>query len=79
MLYNQFTMFICLLEQAKGDGSSGFDRAVRKDQHGPDLVILDWTVEPIVHGVVDRHPPSGLFRFTGMAIVRRGIDPGQWS
>ena len=74
MLYNLFIMFICLLEQLKAMDLAVLTEAVRKDQLDPDLVILDWTVEPIVHELLT-DTTSGLFRFTGHGHSAKGNRP----
>src|SRR5688500_18418519 len=38
-----------VLEQLKAIDQAVLTDVVRKDQHDPDLVILDWTVQPLSH------------------------------
>jgi phage shock protein PspC (stress-responsive transcriptional regulator) len=60
-----------LLEQLKAMDQAVLTEAVRKDQHDPDLVILDWTVEPICHELFT-DTTAGLFRFTGQGQSAQG-------
>jgi len=60
-----------LLVQVKAMDQAVLTRAVRKDQHDPDLVILDWTVEPIGHELLT-DTTAGLFRFTGHGQSAKG-------
>jgi len=63
-----------LLEQLKAVDQVVLTEAVRKDQHNSDLVILDWTVEPISHEkIVDS--TGGLFCFSGRSQSAQGIQP----
>jgi hypothetical protein len=48
--------------------------AVRKDHHDPDLVILDWSVEPIGHEIFT-DTTAGLFRFYGQCHSAKGARP----
>jgi len=63
-----------LLEQLKAMDQAVLTEAVRKDQHDPDLVILEWTVEPISHELLT-DTTSGLFRFNGQGQSAKGNRP----
>jgi len=63
-----------LPEQLKAMDQAVLTEAVRKDQHNPDLVILDWTVEPIGHELLT-DTTSGLFRFKGQGQTTKGKRP----
>ena len=63
-----------LLVQLKAMDQAVLTEAVRKDQHDPDLVILDWTVEPIGHEVLT-DTTAGLFRFNGQGQSAKGNRP----
>jgi hypothetical protein len=63
-----------LLEQLKGMDPAVLTEIVRKDQHDPDLVILDWTVEALGHERVIG-TTGGLFRFKGLGQSTQGICP----
>jgi len=65
-----------LLVQLKAMDHTVLTEAVRKDQHDPDLVILDWTVEPISHEILT-DTTGGLFRFKGQCQSAKGNRP--WS
>ena len=78
-----------LLEQLKAVDQAVLTDAVRKDKHDPQLVVLDWTVEPIQHEIL-ADTTTGLFRFSGhcqsangnrpWAVVLKYIhNPKQWS
>ncbi len=60
-----------LLVQIQAIDQAVLTRVVRKDQHDPDLVILDWTVEPIGHELLT-DTTAGLFRFTGHGQSEKG-------
>ena len=63
-----------LLEQLKAIDQSFLTEVVRKDQQNPDLIILDWTVEPISHEkIIDT--TGGLFCFSGRSHSGQGIQP----
>jgi hypothetical protein len=63
-----------LLEQLKGMDQAVLIEVVRKDQHNPDLVILDWTVEPLSYEkIIDT--TGGLFCFSGQCQGTEGIQP----
>jgi len=63
-----------LLDQLKGMDRAVLTEIVRKDQHDPDLVILDWTVEPLSHEKII-NTTGGLFRFSGQGQGTQGIQP----
>jgi len=63
-----------LLEQLKRMDQAVLMEVVRKDQHNPDLVILDWTVEPLSHEKIS-DTTGGLFCFSGQCQGREGIQP----
>jgi phage shock protein PspC (stress-responsive transcriptional regulator) len=78
-----------LLTQLRTMDRAVLTEVVRKDQHDPNLEILDWAVEPISH---EKHidTTTGLFRFSGQSqsangnrtwtVVLKCIhDPTQWS
>jgi hypothetical protein len=60
-----------LLEQLKVMDQAVLTEVVRKDQRDPDLVILDWTVEPISHELLT-DTTSGLFCFAGQGQSAKG-------
>src|SRR6476619_6251766 len=63
-----------LLEQLKIMDKAVLTEIVRKDQYDQDLVILDWSVEPISHEkIIDT--TGGLFCFSGQSESARGIQP----
>jgi hypothetical protein len=63
-----------ILEQLKAVDLAVLTEVVRKDQHNPELKILDWTVKPISHEkIIDT--TGGLFRFSGQGRSTRGIEP----
>ncbi len=64
-----------LLVQLQAIDQAVLIKAVRKDQHDPDLVISDWTVEPVSHEILT-DTTAGLFRFTGQGqSAKGGIRP----
>jgi len=60
-----------LLVQLKAMDQAVLTKAVRMDQHDPDLVILDWTVAPINHELLT-DTTAGLFRFNGLGQSAKG-------
>ncbi|MBN1937822.1 MAG: phosphotransferase [Anaerolineae bacterium] len=60
-----------LLEQLKAVDQAVLTEAVRKAQQDPNLVILDWTVEPIGHEILT-DTTTGLFRFNGQGQSAKG-------
>jgi len=63
-----------LLEQLKRMDQTVLIEVVRKDQRNPNLVILDWTVEPLSHEkIIDT--TGGLFCFSGQCQGAEGIQP----
>jgi len=63
-----------LQEQLKGIDQTVLTDVVRKDQQDPDLVILDWTVEPLGHEKIIS-TTGGLFCFSGQSQGTHGIQP----
>ena len=63
-----------LLEQLKGIDQTVLTDVVRKDQQDPDLVIQDWTVEPLGHEKIIS-TTGGLFCFSGQSQGTQGIQP----
>lgn len=62
-----------LLEQFKTIDQAILTDVVRKDQRDPDLVILDWTVEPLSHEKIIS-TTGGLFCFSGQSQGTQGIQ-----
>ena len=63
-----------LLEQLKEMDQGVLTDVVRTAQHDPDLVILDWTVEPLSHEkIIDT--TGGLFCFSGQCQGAQRIQP----
>lgn len=63
-----------LLAQLRAMDPALLTQVVRKDQGDPDLVILDWTVEPISHEILT-DTTAGLFRFSGQVQSANGKRP----
>ena len=63
-----------LLAQLKGMDQAVLTDVVRKDQSDPDLVIVDWTVEPLSHEKITA-TTGGLFCFSGQGKGTHGIQP----
>jgi len=62
-----------LLEQLKRIDQALLTKVVRKDQNNPDLVLLDWTVEPLSHEkIIDT--TGGLFCFSGQGQTIQSIQ-----
>ncbi len=62
-----------LLEQLKGMDQVVLTEVVRKDLRNPDLIILDWTVEPLSHEkIIDT--TGGLFCFSGHGQSAEGLQ-----
>jgi hypothetical protein len=62
-----------LPEQLEAIDQAFLTEVVRKDQHNPNLVILDWTVEPLSHEkIIDT--TAGLFCFSGHYRGAQGIQ-----
>ena len=55
-----------ILEQLKEIDQAVLTDVVSKNQHDPDLVILDWTVEPLSHEKIIG-TTGGLFCFSGQS------------
>jgi hypothetical protein len=67
-------MTIDLLDQLKEIDRAILTEVVRKDQHNPDLVLLDWLIEPLSHEkIIDT--TGGLFCFSGQCQGEQGIQP----
>lgn len=64
-------MIVDFLTLLKKRDQAVLTEAVRKDQRDPDLVILDWTVEPLQHDIL-ADTTTGLFRFTGQGLSSKG-------
>lgn len=62
------------LEQLKAIDQATLTEVVRKDQDCPDLVIIDWRVEPLSHEKIIS-TTGGLFRFSGLAEVKQRKQP----
>jgi hypothetical protein len=63
-----------VLEQLKAIDQAVLTDVVRQDQHNLDLVLLDWTVEPLSHEkIIDT--TGGLFCFSGQSQNSKGIRP----
>ena len=63
-----------LIEQLKEIDQSVLTDVVRRDQNDSDLVILDWTVEPLSHQkIIDT--TGGLFCFSGRSQSTEGAQP----
>jgi len=62
-----------LLEQLKRIDQALLTKIVRKDQNNPDLVLLDWTVEPLSHEKIIE-TTGGLFCFSGQSQSTHGIQ-----
>lgn len=77
-----------LLEQLKAIDPAILTDVVRKDQRDPNLVIVDWSVEPLGHEkIIDT--TGGLFCFSGHGQSKEGLrtwkvvlksikDPKEW-
>jgi len=63
-----------LLAQLGAIDPAVLTEAVRKDQQDPDLVILDWMVEPISQEILT-DTTAGLFRFNGQGQSAKGKRP----
>jgi hypothetical protein len=63
-----------LLEQLKGIDQAVLTEVVRKDQQDPDLVVLDWAVEPLNHQKII-NTTGGLFCFSGQSQGIEGKQP----
>jgi len=63
-----------LLEQLKETDQAVLTDVVRKDQLDPDLVIVDWMVEPLSHEKIIS-TTGGLFCFSGQGQGTQGIKP----
>src|SRR5687767_14077372 len=63
-----------LLEQLKGIDQTVLTDVARKDQQDPDLVILDWIVEPLGHENIIS-TTGGLFCFSGQGQSTQSLQP----
>ena len=61
-----------LLGQLKGIDQTVLTDVVRKDQHDPNLVVLDWMVERLGHEIIIS-TTGGLFCFSGKSHGTQGI------
>jgi hypothetical protein len=61
-------------QQLKAIDQAILTEVVRKDQNDPELVLLDWTVEPLSHEKIIE-TTGGLFCFSGQSQSIDGIRP----
>ena len=63
-----------VLQQLKAMDQAILTGVVRKDQNDPELVLLDWTVEPLSHEKIIE-TTGGLFCFSGQSQGTHSIRP----
>ena len=63
-----------LLEQLNALDQAVLRDVIRNDQHDTELVLLDWSVEPLSHEkIIDT--TAGLFCFNGQSQSIKGMRP----